>query len=478
VKRAVLALLVAAALAAGGWWVRARTTARATVRQVVPTAAIKRGALTITLPVSGFLQSAEETRVISEIGGTLLYIQDNNEPVQPGDLVFQIDTKELVDQRDDLMQKLVDARAELDKAQADAQVQTSQAQSEVDRAQEALGLAEDKAQAERDKVAAEVRFAESEVARAHSELARAQRLAKLNYIPGTKLREAEANYRKQEFELERKRADEVNADKRTGEEVQQARTALGLAQQNLEATATSARLRLDDARVTVEQTERRLDEAQDKIDQCTVLAPTAGLAVVQTNRENWSERRPYRAGDRVSPGREPIMIFNLQKMQVRCQIGEMDISRVRAGQEAFVPSPSEPAKRYRAKVISVEEMARESNVWEGGTPGKKVFGVLVGLEQSDPAHLRPGMTVDLEIVLRELQHVMMAPIRAVFARGASKVVYRQRGEQFEALAVETGARSDLAVEVSGGLKDGDRVALAVPPVGARHALPLRRAEGR
>jgi hypothetical protein len=83
------------------------------------------------------------------------------------------------------------------------------------------------------------------------------------------------------------------------------------------------------------------------------------------------------------------------------------------------------------------------------------------------------MTVDLEIVLRELQQVMTVPIRAVFARGASKVVYRQRGEQFEAVPTKTGARSDLAVEVSGGLKRGERVALVEP-----RGEVLQQAEGK
>jgi len=89
----------------------------------------------------------------------------------------------------------------------------------------------------------------------------------------------------------------------------------------------------------------------------------------------------------------------------------------------------------------VEELAQDSNVWQGGTPGKKVFGLLIKLAESDPAHLRPGMTVDLEIVLDDVRKVTMVPIRAVFREGSRALVYRARGTGFEAVPVTQGRRT-------------------------------------
>jgi multidrug efflux pump subunit AcrA (membrane-fusion protein) len=149
---------------------------------------------------------------------------------------------------------------------------------------------------------------------------------------------------------------------------------------------------------------------------------------------------------------------------------------VHAGQVAFVTTSTMPGKRYPGQVVLAEELVRDANVWQGGTPGKKVFGVVVSVGEPDPAHLRPGMTVDLEIVQGRIPQATMVPIRAVFKDHGGQFVWRARvsrrlrGEHFERVPVAVGARNDLLTEVHGGIRAGDRVALERPvqlPLGGR-----------
>ena len=460
-KRALPLVLVLVLAAIGGWRLRSSRADRAAVTARIPTAEVTRGPLVITLPISGTLESAEETPVRGEIAGILIDICQDNSPVEPGDFIFQLDTEELTEQREAGERSVVDAQEELNSTQADGETRITQAESDADAAREALALAQEKAQAEREKMAAQVEYAEGEFARAERELKRAQRLAGLNYIPGTKLRQEEKAYRREQFALEQQRAEQADVEQRTAEQVQSEETRLALALHELETAKADARAHLEDGRIHVAEAERRLAEVDQKIAQCTVTAPAAGLAVIQTNSSNWPERRPYRLGDQVQSGAAPVTIYDLTKMQVRCQIGEMDILRVGRGQDALVV-PGKGGKRYRGKVVLVEELARDANVWEGGTPGKKVFGLLVTLEETDPTRLRPGMTVDLEVVLERLPEATLAPIRAVFTESGKSVAYRARGEAFEPVPVSIGARNDLFVEVRSGLRAGDRVALERP----------------
>jgi len=470
----LMLVVVVAALAAGAAWrFRALDARAAAAKTVTPTAEVVRGPLAVTLPANGVLESAAETPVRAEIEGNLIGICEDNAPVQPGDVVFVLDTKELEDQREQLTRALTDAEDALKTAQGDGEVRVTQAESEADAARESLNLAREQAQAEREKIAAQVKFAEGEMARAERELARAQRLAKLNYIPGTKLRAAEKAYRQQQFALEQQRAQQADTEKRTAEQVRDQESALELALHGAASATANAQEDTEDARIKVAEAQRKLDEVNGKIGQCTVTAPAAGLAVIETNTENWPERRPYRLGDQVQSGAAPVKIYDFRQMQVRCQIGEMDISRVRQGQEVFVSSPTRSERRYRGKVAIIEELAQESNVWQGGTPGKKVFGILVTLDESDPARLRPGMTVDLEIVLSRVQDATMAPIRAIFKEKGRPVVYCARGDAFERMPVTTGSRNDLLIEVRGEVRAGDRVALEHPP-----ARAVRLTEGR
>ena len=469
-------LIVAAALVLaglGGWVLQSARAERASVNTRIPTAEVTWGPLVIALPIVGTLESAKETPVRGEIGGILVDICLDNSPVEPGDFIYQLDMGELAEQREERVRGLADAQEGLNSEQDDAETRIAQAVGDADTAREDLGLAQERAQAERAKTHARVEYAQGQFVRAERELTRSQRLAEINYIPGTKLRQAEKAYRRQQFELDQLYAEYGDVEMRTAEQVQSAETALALALHELETAGADARSHMADARVRVAEAERRLADVEEKIAQCTVTAPAAGLAVIQTNSSNWPERRPYRLGDRVESGDAPVTIYDLTKMQVRCQIGEMDISRVRRGQDAFV-APGKGEERYRGKVALVEELAKESNVWEGGTPGKRVFGVLVTLDETDPTRLRPGMTADLEVVLERLPETTLAPIRAVFVESGEQVIYRAVDGTFEGVPVSTGPRNDLFVEVDGGLRAGDRVALERPPA----RLGERAEEGR
>jgi multidrug resistance efflux pump len=469
-KRVYLALALVV-VAAGGWRLHALSAARDAGKAKVPTAEVTHGPLVVTLPVSGALQSAQETQVRAEISGVLIEICQDNTPVHAGDFIFQLDTKDLVKQRDELTRALADAEEALNNAKAEGDTSIAQAESDAAAAQESLALARQKALAENEKMAAQVSYAQGETARAQRELVRSQRLAKLNYIAGTKLREAEKMYRRQEFDLQQQRAQQTDTEKRTAEQVRDQEMALELAQHALETATAHALEETEGELIHVAEAQRRLDEVEKKIAQCTVTAPVAGMAVIQTNEDNWPERRPYRLGDQLESGSSPVMIYDITKMQVRCQIGEMDITRVHKGQDAFVTTTSDGDKRYRAKISLVEELAQESDVWQGGTPGKKVFAVLVTLDETDPRRLRPGMTVDLEIVVDTVPEATMAPIRAVFAESGKSFAYRAVRDGFERVPVTTGDRNDLMIELRSGVRAGDRVALARPPV-----LPLRTAE--
>ncbi|UCH35313.1 MAG: hypothetical protein JSV65_02880 [Armatimonadota bacterium] len=488
-KRVLYLALVIAAVALGAWWTHGRLAGLKSVKAIAPTAEVEVGPLRVTLPVNGILESSEETPVFAEVGGTIIELCENNAPVEPGDLMVALDTKYLIDQRDELNQKLADTGEALNKAEADGEVAVSQAEGEVAKSREALDLAKAKAVAQREKIAAQVAFAEGELTRAERELARDRRLEEMKYIAGTKLQETEKAYRRTEFALQQRRLEQADITRQTAEDIRQAESALELARHNFATAEEDRELSVDDASIAVADTQAKLAEVEQKIEQSRVVAPTSGLAVIDMNTENWPERRPYRIGDEVGQRHAPVTIYNVEKMQVRCQIGEMDISRVRNGQKAFVLSPVEPGRRYAAEVIAVEpevgawaaggapgerypgevvaveELARDANIWEGGTPGKRVFGALVRLTESDPVHLRPGMTVDLEIILQDLRDVVTVPIRAVFDEKGRSFVYRRRGDGFEAVHVTTGTRGDLLIQVRSGVRPGDRVALVRPPAG-------------
>ncbi len=462
-KRALLLLVLPAALLAGGWRWHLATRARAHVAAPVPTAEVTRGRLVVTLPVTGQLSSASETPVRTDLAGALAEICPDNSVIKPGDFAYRLDTKDLEDQREELRRAQTEAEENATTQKSDAQTRITQSESDVVTAQEELQLEKEKAAAQSEKLAAQVKFAEGELARTQQELARCQRLAKLHYLPGVKLEEAEKACRAKEFSLKQQRAQQADAEQTSAEQIRQKEVALQLSQHALTTAKADALSHAQESDIAVAEAGRKLAEVETKIAQSTVLAPAAGLAVIQTNDNSWPERRPYRLGDQVESGGAPVMIYDVGRMQVRCQIGELDVTSVKKGQQAFISTPADAEKRYPGTVTLVEELAKEANVWQGGTPGKKVFEVLVALQETDPSRLRPGMTVDLEIVLNQVREATLLPIRAVFTEQGKQFVFVARGQEFVRVPVALGTRNDLLVEVKGGVKAGDRVSLERPP---------------
>ena len=226
----------------------------------VPTAEVERGSLTVTLPITGVLESAEETPVRSEIAGTLVQVCRDNLEVRPGDFIYQLDTRDLVDERAQLDQDLTDVQEALNTTEADSQTAVTQAESDALAADESLKLAEENARAEREKIEAQVKFAEAQTARAQREFERSRRLAELNYIAGTKLRQAEKTYRAEEFDLQQVRAQQGDTMARTEEQVEDERSAYILALHAFETAKADARAELEDAEIRAAEAQRRLDE--------------------------------------------------------------------------------------------------------------------------------------------------------------------------------------------------------------------------
>ena len=155
-KKALFLMLVLAGLGLGGWRWRVLNEARAAEKVTVPTGAVTQGRLVVTLPVTGALESAEETEVRSEIAGTLTRLYPDNTPVKAGDVIYQMDTKDLDDQREQQARAVTDAQDALEIQIADNKTRLTQAQSDTDVAAESLKLTQDQAQAERERIAAQV----------------------------------------------------------------------------------------------------------------------------------------------------------------------------------------------------------------------------------------------------------------------------------------------------------------------------------
>nr|MBP7636236.1 GAF domain-containing protein [Candidatus Ozemobacteraceae bacterium] len=117
----------------------------------------------------------------------------------------------------------------------------------------------------------------------------------------------------------------------------------------------------------------RRDELQSQIDRAVVRAPLSGVVLRPSSREDDrrnSGARLIECGTAVEQGQAIVAIGNLEGIMVRSQVDEVNISKIAAGQEAWVTGDAFPGLMLPGSITAVSCQARgsEGGRTEGGKP--------------------------------------------------------------------------------------------------------------
>ncbi len=221
------------------------------------------------------------------------------------------------------------------------------------------------------------------------------------------------------------------------------------------------RQRLSQADRELLEIERRkalleLDKAEKGLSALEIRAPHDGVVVFERDRRG---EMPT-VGSTVWGGRPIAEIPNLDKMEAEVFVLEADAGGVAVGQKAEVTIDSAPGRVFEGVVKRVEALARPRI---RGVP-VQYFGVIVELDRTEPAVMKPGARVNATIVLERSEEAIAVPRQALFELDGSPTIYRERDGKFEPVAVELGSTSLGRVVVTSGLEDGDRIAMTDPTI--------------
>lgn len=187
--------------------------------------------------------------------------------------------------------------------------------------------------------------------------------------------------------------------------------------------------------------------ARIAVDQATlanvkVLAPFAGTVVaISTN-----------PGDAVVPGTVAVQLADLSTLKVLVGVSEIDISRVKTGQEVDLSLDAVSGKTFTGQVSDVGYLGTT-------TQGVVNFAVTVVITNPDPA-LKPGMTASAAVVTDKKDNVLLVPNRAIHVTGGQRTVTVLFEGQQIPVTVQVGLSNDTDSEVTGGqLKEGDTIVL-------------------
>jgi len=195
-----------------------------------------------------------------------------------------------------------------------------------------------------------------------------------------------------------------------------------------------------------------LDAAKVNLEKAVIVAPFDGVIT----RVNISEGKEVTSMTLANPA---ISMVDPGEILMRGFIDELDISKVKVGQQANIVLDALPDKDVKGRVSFISPVGSVQ-------AGVVVYDTTITLENPDD-ELRDGMSAIAEIVIQRKDNVLLIPNKAIrgTARNPTVVVLTQG--QTEERQISLGLSDGVNTEVVSGLKEGEIILLPPPKVQPR-----------
>ncbi len=208
----------------------------------------------------------------------------------------------------------------------------------------------------------------------------------------------------------------------------------------------------------------KLDELQVQLEKCVIKAPQDGMVVYANQREGrrGESLSTIEEGAQVREMQSIIQLPDLGRMQVNTLIHETKIDKIRAGMPATIRIRG---RELQGAVKFVNNQPEPGNWFSSDV---KEYAAKVSID-SIPAGvvLKPGMTAEVEILVRELADALQVPLMAVVQEGLESVCYVKKGESVERRKVTIGDANTSFLEIRQGLDKGEEVILNPGPASSK-----------
>lgn len=475
------ALVAAGILVVGGTLLLTQTPGLGAAAETAPTFVVQQGPLTISVIESGTIKAQDQIALKSELEGqtTLIYLIPEGTPVEEGQLLAELDSSKLRDDRVEQEIKVDNAQASYIQAREDLAVVKNQADADVSKARLTRDFAqEDVIKYEKGDYPQKLREAESKITIAREEKERAEeklnwseRLYGEKYISQTELEADRLTHKRAELDLQlavaaRELLESYTYKREMAQltsDADQARMALERAELKANADIVQAEATLKAREAEFEQQKNKLAKVEEQIRKTKLVAPRPGLVVYATSTRTGGGRggmtQPLEEGQTVRERQELIYLPSTQAMMAELMIHESSLEKVQVGHPVEVTVDALPGKTFTGRVKSIAPLPDAQTMFMN--PDRKVYTTRVHLDGDNP-DLRTGMSCKAEIVIQRLPDALYVPIQAVVRVAGQPTVFVRDGNAFRARTVETGWDNSSMAHIVSGVKAGEVVTLTPP----------------
>jgi HlyD family secretion protein len=443
----------------------------------------------VTTVAAGSFVALKQAELRNELGiqTTLKKILPEGSAVKAGEVVAELDVKQLSDKLSEAEMAITTARTELSSAENALEIQRVENESALRKAQVTVELADldlnkwvkGEVESRRQTLQVAIQEAQTKLDRSRKKFEQSKPLFEKGFISESEYQADRIELDAAELSVETARLnrrlfddfEEPKERRKRQSDLEQAQGELRAVDRRNANQLATKEVELANRRQQVQLREAAMKELRDQLDKAVMKAPSDGLVVHGSTLQRWwDDSGAFREGSNIRPSQLVVAISDVSSMKVVAKVHESLQGRVKVGQVVSVTVPSLDGRSFPGKVSSVAPMATQ----DGWSDDAKVFEVSILLDVKTDV-FKPAQRAEAHITLDHVPGALSVPIQAVGSDGPVRYVLvpsQQERGRFERRPVKVGRRSERFAEILGGLATGDAVLLRQPEPREVRAQPF------
>ncbi|EAK1144337.1 efflux RND transporter periplasmic adaptor subunit [Campylobacter jejuni] len=217
----------------------------------------------------------------------------------------------------------------------------------------------------------------------------------------------------------------------------------------------------------VVQLEITLKNAQKDLGYTTITAPMDGVvinvAVDEGQTVNANQNTPT-----------IVRIANLDEMEVRMEIAEADVSKIKVGTELDFSLLNDPQKTYHAKIASIDPADTEvSDSSTSSSSSNAIYYYAKFYVPNKDDFLRIGMSIQNEIVVASAKAVLAVPTYAIKSDPKGYYVEILENQKAVKKYVKLGIKDSINTQILEGVNENEELIVSSSADGLAPKMKLR-----
>ena len=236
-------------------------------------------------------------------------------------------------------------------------------------------------------------------------------------------------------------------------EYEQAERRLNQARENYQTQVKQAEANVRRRQTEVQEERNDVQRIQEIMSEFTIYAPENGMVIYKRNRDG----SKVKEGSSISAW-DPIVaeLPDFSVMESLTYINEVDIQKVRTGQRVNIGLDAMPEKQLTGQITSVANIGEQRP-----NSNSKVFQVTIRVNEPDST-LRPAMTTSNTIHISSVDSALYAPLETIHTYNDVDVVYKKEGQNAVMQQIVMGIMNENDVVVHEGVDMSDQLYLSLP----------------